>query len=98
VGNGLLYTGDPGGVSILLGGPGGTFTKGATYLAGSGPVYTVMAGDFDGDGRLDLAGHSWQVRRAERRDCDLLANGDGTFKAPVTFPTATSPVALAFAI
>src|SRR5262249_2343747 len=45
---------DPGGVSVLLGNGDGTFQPQITYSAGSGPS-SIVAGDFTGDGRHDLA-------------------------------------------
>ena len=45
---------DPGGVSVLLGNGDGTFQDQVTYAAGDHP-YALVAGDFNGDGRTDLA-------------------------------------------
>ena len=42
------------GVSILIGNGDGTFTAGTSLTTGSAPRY-VAVGDFNGDGRLDLA-------------------------------------------
>jgi hypothetical protein len=59
-------------VTILLGAGNGTFTAGATVNIGQ-PLLSVTAGDFDGDGKIDLvAGTNGQV-------FVLLGNGDGTF-------------------
>ncbi len=46
--------GRPGLVSILLGNGDGTFATHVDYPAGSFP-YTIVAGDFNGDGKLDVA-------------------------------------------
>ena len=41
-------------MSVLLGNGDGTFQPQVTYTVGSGPD-AIVAGDFTGDGRLDLA-------------------------------------------
>ena len=62
--------------TVMLGNGDGTFTKGATYSAGSYPVGVVTA-DFNGDGNLDIAiGNS-----SGSGVTVLLGNGDGTFTA-----------------
>jgi hypothetical protein len=53
----------------------------------------VIAGDFNRDGRLDLA-----TSNARFNDVSvLLGNGDGTFQAPTLLPTGTFPAGLATA-
>ncbi len=44
----------PGTVSVLLGNGGGAFSGPTDFLVGYGP-HSVVAGDFNGDGHLDLA-------------------------------------------
>ena len=87
-------------VSILLGNGDGTFQPHVDYATGVG-AYSVAVGDFNGDGKLDLA--------ISNEDCPgancvpasisiLLGNGDGTFqthqdyslngKAPTSILTA----------
>jgi len=71
----------PGGVSLLFGSGSGSFTAAAPLFAGAAPS-AVAAGDFDGDGRPDLA-------VGESQDQELwvfLGNGDGTFRTPVRSP------------
>ena len=64
-------TGD---VSVLLGNGDGTFQPQVTYAVGCGPD-AIVAGDFTGDGRLDLA-----IANADASTVSvLLGNGDGTF-------------------
>ncbi len=75
-----------GGVSVLLGNGDGTFGPQVSYAVGSDPEY-IAAGDFTGDGRLDLAvtdGAGIQI---------LLGNGDGTFQPPVTYSESGAIVA-----
>lgn len=83
-------------VTILLGNGDGTFTLGPTptYATGDDP-WAIVAADFNGDGKLDLAvanyfGGSVTI---------LLGNGDGTFRAASGSPISVgkNPIALAVA-
>ena len=78
-------------MSVLLGNGDGTFQNQVTYAVGTGP-YDLVAGDFNGDGRTDLA-----VANYNDNDVSvLLGNGNGTFAAPGPFainPHATPLVA-----
>jgi hypothetical protein len=68
----------PNNVAILLGNGNGTFTPAPgspVPVTTSTPPYTVVAGDFNGDGKLDLAVGGW----ANDTVAVLLGNGDGTF-------------------
>ena len=80
-------------VSILLGNGDGTFTaaSGSPITVGANP-YALVAGDFNGDGRLDLA----VTNSADNTITILLGNEGGTFSAAPTAPaTAPGPTALA---
>ncbi len=80
---------NPGGVSVLLGRGDGTFETAVAYdnAATSSPT-AVAIGDFNGDGKPDLA--------VANGGADvLLGNGDGTFHERVQFPTDSSPDAIA---
>ena len=72
---------DVGEVSVLLGNGDGTFAPPVTYAVEYNPE-SIVAGDFNSDGHLDLAedGSSGVIV--------LLGNGDGTFQAPKTFAVA----------
>jgi hypothetical protein len=74
------------GVSVLLGNGDGTFQRSVTYDAG-GDCFLVAVGDFNGDGKPDLA---------VMFDGVLLGNGDGTFQAAIPFPPGyyTPPLAM----
>jgi hypothetical protein len=66
-----------GGVSVLLGNGDGTFQSAVIYDGGT-PCGLVAVGDFNGDGKPDLALFS-------PPDRVLLGNGDGTFQSAIPF-------------
>jgi len=81
-------------ISILLGvgdGTLGTQTP-ITIPAGAAPASpsAVAVGDFNDDGAADIA----VTDSANNSVLILLGNGDGTFRAPVSYPTGNVPVAL----
>jgi dienelactone hydrolase len=85
---------DNGAVDVLLGKGDGTFQSEVAYPTGSAP-FAVAVGDFNGDGRLDLAvangctncpfGGSVSI---------LLGNGNGTFQTHVDYATGNNPGAI----
>jgi len=79
--------GAPGSATILLGNGDGTFTAEAESPAAGGQPLFITAGDFNGDGNLDLAVSDMNAGYPELGNLTvLLGNGDGTFT-----PTAVSP-------
>jgi hypothetical protein len=77
-------------VSVLLGNGDGTFGAQALFAAGSYPI-SVAVGDFNGDGRPDLA-----VANYFSFDVSvLLGNGDGTFGAQARFAAGSYPGSVA---
>ena len=62
---------------MLLGNGDGTFQPAKRYAAVGLPGQALVAGDFTGDGRLDLA----VTQPAFGNISMLLGNGDGTFQA-----------------
>lgn len=75
----VANSGLAGTVRIFQGTGGGAFNLGVDYSAGS-YANDTKAGDFDGDGSLDLA-----VVGSNSTLTILRNNGDGTFAAPVTY-------------
>jgi hypothetical protein len=76
-------------VSILIGNGDGTFKIAENYLAGSEPI-SVTAGDFNGDGPLDLA-----VANYFSDDVSILVgNGDASFQAAVNYLADFRPVSV----
>jgi hypothetical protein len=71
-------------VSILLGNGDGTFASPIQYPM-DGATFSIVAGDFNGDGKLDLAVGNPALEVLSV----LLGNGDGTFQAPVNYGSGT---------
>jgi hypothetical protein len=80
----------PGSVSVLLGNGSGTFQKHVDYPVGNYPT-GVVAGDFNGDGKLDLA-----VSNAYSNTVSILfGNGDGTFQSQLAITVGNQPMSIA---
>jgi hypothetical protein len=76
-------------VSILLGNGDGTFQPAQSYAVGNNPMY-VAVGDFNGDGKLDLAVANFGSNTVSI----LLGNGDGTFMTPQDYAVGSNPLAV----
>jgi hypothetical protein len=75
-------------VQILIGLGDGNFQTGAKYSLGippSGSMQSIIKGDFNGDGKADIA----MAINAPNLAIVLLGNGDGTFQPPAKFSTGT---------
>jgi hypothetical protein len=79
-------------ISILIGNGDGTFKPYADYAV-SGTPRQIVAGDFNGDGKVDLA----EATSQSNEMAILLGNGDGTFQAQTEYSTAADPIGLAAA-
>jgi len=77
-------------ISILLGNGDGTFQAAVNYPANNYTVALVV-GDFNGDGKLDIAASATDFSGTNYSgEVDvLLGNGDGTFQAAVVTSTGT---------
>lgn len=85
-------TANPGSVSILLGKGDGTFKAAVEYAAGQTPN-SIAVGDFNGDGKLDLAVANQGSTSAgiDGSVSVLLGKGDGTFQPAVDFTAGQTP-------
>ena len=83
-------------VSVLLGNGDGTFQTAVNYPAGNSPVF-VAVGNFASEGRQDLvvADSVCSPPPCQGSVSVLLVNFDGTFQAPVSYPTGDGPWAVA---
>ena len=77
-------------ISILLGNGDGTFQPARNNVLGAQSFF-VVAGDFNGDGKQDLAWPNYGSNAVSIQ----LGNGDGTFKPPVNYSAGTGPETLA---
>ena len=73
-------------MSVLLGNGDGTFQPQVTYAVGTVPD-AIVAGDFTGNGHLDLA----VANHGSDNVSVLLGNGDGTFQPQVTYAVGSGP-------
>ena len=79
-------------VSVLLGGPDGSFGAPLNLAAGEGPQ-SVAVGDFNADGDPDLA-----VANVYSDDLSVLLGGPGgSFGAPMNFAAGDGPISIAVA-
>src|SRR6266704_6604590 len=78
---------------VLLGNGDGTFQAPLTFTAGGRPA-SVAVGDFNGDGKPDLAVANQGISPPGNVSV-LLGNGDGTFQAPLTVAPVNIPTSVA---
>jgi hypothetical protein len=84
-------------VSILLGNGDGTFQAAVNYPTGSTNSSSVAVGDFNGDGKLDLAVPNADIGEnfIAGSVSILLGNGDGTFQPEVSYAAGSNPSSVA---
>src|SRR5437667_101518 len=90
VANLVNNSGGAGSMGVLLGNGDGTFQPVANYGLGSNPD-SVAIGDFNGDGKLDLAVANSGGYGNPASMKLLLGNGNGTFQPALEFVGAGSP-------
>jgi hypothetical protein len=81
----------PGSVQVLLGHGNGTFSKGGTFVAGTlgTSADTLASGDFNGDGTPDLVVVTNAINQFGNVNI-LIADGNGGFLPPVSYPVGGS--------
>jgi hypothetical protein len=92
------FSGNGGALYVLLGNGNGTFQPPVLYNGGapSGIPISVVARDFNGDGKLDLAVASSDNKLPATSNVGiLLGNGDGTFQPATLNPVFMVPTSLA---
>ena len=75
-----------GGIVIFLGNGDGTFQSPITYPNNNVYPNSMTTGDFNGDGKADLA-----ITNDDNTVDIFLGNGDGTFQPMVTYPAGIDP-------
>jgi len=80
------------GMSILLGNGTGTFGTPVTYDVGSAD--SLLAGDFNRDGKLDLAVTTSSLGGSSDNVVILLGKGSGAFQVPASYTTRTGTIAV----
>ena len=82
-------------VSILLGNGDGTFREHVDYATGGNDPNWVAVGDFNADGKLDLAVANGSVGPSSVSI--LMGNGDGTFQKGARYPLGVNGLSVAAA-
>src|SRR5437660_9452726 len=85
-------------ISILSGNGDGTFQNAVNFRAGKFPV-SVAVGDFNRDGKLDLAvaNNGAQYNYSDNGVSVLFGTGDGTFQTAVNYEVGKYLVSMAVA-
>ena len=96
------YCGDSncshGSVTVLLGNRDGTFQAAVSYPSGGDEARAVAAGDFNHDGKIDLAvvnQNCMTVNCLSGSLSILLGKGDGTFQAGVSYDSGGDGISIA---
>ncbi|MGB6688124.1 MAG: Ig-like domain repeat protein [Terracidiphilus sp.] len=86
----LIAANADGTVTVLLADGSGHFKTLAPTKVGSGPLTAVLAGDFNHDGKADLAA----IQAGSNTLTVLLGRGDGTFDPGVDYAVGNGPASL----
>jgi hypothetical protein len=82
-----------GNVAVLLGHGDGTFGSPVYFQAGPNPL-SIAAGDFNGDGKLDLAVGNQSGASTPGTVSLFIGKGDGTFSAGATYNAGLTPLSM----
>ena len=86
-------------VTVLLGNGDGTFQTPITAASFVGSITAAAIGDFNGDGKPDIAVSAWGGSGATGGNLQtlaiLLGNGNGTFAPPVFYQSVINPYGIA---
>ena len=84
---------DPGNVAVLLGNGDGTFQAPLTFPVGTNPE-SVVVGDFNGDGKLDLAVANFDEKNFGPSTVSVLLNNTGAPAPDYTLSASPSSVTI----
>jgi hypothetical protein len=95
----LALSDQAGGISVLLGHGDGTFGTAVNFpITGGSFANSLVGGDFNGDGILDIAASNPGPPNFFGTNVSvLLGKGDGTFGSPTDFPVGVTPYPMATA-
>jgi hypothetical protein len=83
------------GAGVFLGNGDGTLQKRADYGGAETTPWSIAAGDFNDDGRIDLAITNWgELTTITSSVSLLLGNGDGSFQPQLSYPIGVVPQSL----
>ena len=78
-------------IVVLLGNGDGTFQSPQSFPTGNAFPISIAVGDFNNDGKLDVAAATSYAATGSDYLAVLLGNGDGTFQPFLSYPLEASP-------